>query len=81
MLPAHTDIMVASPNTSNSSIPQSTLPILHEIEKSFLLDDDKLRAIVDQFLKDFKLGLGTYGESMAMIPTFVTGTPNGTEKG
>ncbi|KDQ07025.1 hypothetical protein BOTBODRAFT_192701 [Botryobasidium botryosum FD-172 SS1] len=73
--------MATSPNASNSSIPQSTLTVLAELEKSFLLDDDKLRAIVEQFLKDFKLGLGTYGESMAMIPTFVTGTPNGTEKG
>jgi len=73
--------MAASLNPNNSSIPPSTLAVLHDLEKGFVLDDDKLRAIVDQFLKDFELGLGTYGESMAMIPSFVTGTPNGTEKG
>ncbi|EIN10788.1 hexokinase [Punctularia strigosozonata HHB-11173 SS5] len=55
--------------------------ILQDIEDQFQLDDDALKTITKQFLDDFELGLGKYGQAMAMIPTFVTGVPDGTETG
>lgn len=51
------------------------------IEASFFLSEEKLKAIENKFISDFKLGYSKYGEPMAMIPTFVTGVPNGTETG
>nr|ANA96268.1 hexokinase [Auricularia auricula-judae] len=54
---------------------------LEAIAPGFKLTDDKLREITRTFLKDFELGLSKYGEPMAMIPTYVTGVPNGKEVG
>ncbi|KAG8961946.1 glucokinase [Tulasnella sp. 419] len=64
-----------------SNLPEATRDELARIEKQFELNDERLRIIVDQFVSDFRKGLGKYGEPMAMIPTFVTGVPNGTETG
>jgi hexokinase len=66
---------------NNSTIPPASLDVLNGIEKTFTLDDRKLNAIVDQMLHDFSLGLEKYGQSMAMVPTFVSGVPNGQETG
>ncbi|KAH9950056.1 hexokinase [Amylocystis lapponica] len=55
--------------------------VFDDIEDQFRLDQDALIKITQQFLEDFRLGLGEYGHPMAMIPTFVTGVPNGTEVG
>ena len=51
------------------------------VEPFFYLDDDKLKAIVARFRKEMEEGLAEYGKPMAMIPTFVTGVPDGTEEG
>ncbi|GJE84777.1 hexokinase [Phanerochaete sordida] len=59
----------------------SEIPIFEDIEQQLTLDDGALHTITSQFLEDFRLGLGEYNHSMAMIPTFVTGVPNGTETG
>ncbi|KZT12617.1 uncharacterized protein LAESUDRAFT_718896 [Laetiporus sulphureus 93-53] len=48
---------------------------------SFTLDHDALVKITQQFLDDIRLGLGEYNHPMAMIPTFVTGVPDGSETG
>ncbi|KAG8723811.1 glucokinase [Ceratobasidium sp. 395] len=64
-----------------SSIPDATREVLNEIEASFLLSEKKLEAIEEKFVKDFQTGYSKYNEHMAMIPTFVTGVPNGTETG
>ncbi|KAI0662933.1 hexokinase [Cubamyces menziesii] len=55
--------------------------ILDDIEAQFRLTKDDLIRITTQFLEDFALGLGEYNHPMAMIPTFVTGVPNGSETG
>ncbi|KAI0637701.1 hexokinase [Trametes polyzona] len=55
--------------------------ILDDIEDQFRLTKDDLIRITTQFLEDFALGLGEYNHPMAMIPTFVTGVPDGTETG
>ncbi|TDL29783.1 hypothetical protein BD410DRAFT_780272 [Rickenella mellea] len=69
------------PITADPSLPESTRHVLESISKQFHLPDERLHAITNQFVKDFALGLGEYAKPMAMIPTFVTGVPDGTEKG
>ncbi|KAI0052574.1 hypothetical protein FA95DRAFT_1553239 [Auriscalpium vulgare] len=61
--------------------PDKIKDILTDIEDQFNLGDDALKTITNQFLADFNLGLSEYGQAMAMIPTFVTGVPDGTETG
>ncbi|KAG8915745.1 glucokinase [Tulasnella sp. 408] len=62
-------------------LPEATQRELERIEKMFELDAAYLRRIVDQFVADFRKGLSKYGEPMAMIPTYVTGVPDGSETG
>jgi hexokinase len=50
-------------------------------EPYFKLDDAKLNAILKQFRKEMEGGLNEYGQDMAMVPSFVTGVPDGTEEG
>lgn len=69
-----------SPN-SGSRIPTSVLTKLGEIEHDFVVEDSLLNTILDQFVKEFDLGLSKYGEPMAMVPTYVTGVPSGKETG
>ncbi|KAI0356672.1 hypothetical protein OH77DRAFT_1423624 [Trametes cingulata] len=61
--------------------PETTRRVLDDIEEQFRLTKDDLIRITTQFLEDFALGLGEYNHPMAMIPTFVTGVPDGTETG
>ncbi|KAF9008852.1 hypothetical protein BDQ17DRAFT_1388567 [Cyathus striatus] len=51
------------------------------IDHQFQLPRDVLVDLTKAFLDEFKLGLESYGHDMAMIPTFVTGVPDGTETG
>jgi hexokinase len=41
--------------------------MLQDIEDQFQLDDEALLTIATQFLSDFELGLGEYGQAMAMM--------------
>ncbi|KAI8984992.1 hexokinase [Trametes punicea] len=61
--------------------PDVSRRILDDIEAQFRLTRDDFTKITSQFLEDFALGLGEYNHPMAMIPTFVTGVPDGTETG
>jgi len=54
---------------------------LDNIAPSFHLSDEKLNEITKRFLEEFAMGITAYNHPMAMIPTFVTGTPDGSEKG
>lgn len=63
------------------SFPDTSQRILGDIEKQFQLDQKDLVELTTQFLREFSLGLGEYNHPMAMIPTFVTGVPDGTETG
>lgn len=56
-------------------------PICTTFEPYFQLSSEKLQSIVDQFRKEFEDGLANYGKDVAMVPSFVTGVPDGTEEG
>lgn len=59
-----------------------TLPDLcSTYEPYFVLSDEKLRAILDRFLVEMREGLEEYGHDVAMVPSFVTGVPDGSEEG
>lgn len=51
------------------------------IEAEFSLDTDALNALVGRFHELMDYGLANTGADMAMIPSFVTGVPDGTETG
>lgn len=51
------------------------------LEKYFILSDDKLKEITQRFRTEFEEGLADYGKDMAMVPSFVTGVPDGSEEG
>ncbi|KAF8639769.1 hypothetical protein AX17_001029 [Amanita inopinata Kibby_2008] len=55
--------------------------ILSDIDRQFHLSTDTLVDLTKAFLDEFNDGLASYNHPMAMIPTFVTGVPDGTEKG
>lgn len=63
------------------NVPDATRSHLDSIQRQFDLTDARLLEITRQFVDDFALGLSEYNKPMAMIPTFVTGVPDGTEKG
>jgi hexokinase len=69
------------PAIPNSTAPQPIRDVLDSIEKQFELTDEKLREISTHFVKMFQIGLQQSHEPMAMIPTFVTDVPNGSETG
>jgi hexokinase len=50
-------------------------------EPFFFLKDQKLHDVVERFQTEMKEGLHEYGKDMAMVPSFVTGVPDGTEEG
>ncbi|CAE6408389.1 unnamed protein product [Rhizoctonia solani] len=79
-----TSIMPPPPSWSSqvsTAVPEATRKLMANIEQSFFLSEEKLKAIEEKFVQDFRLGYSKYGQAMAMIPTFVTGVPNGSETG
>ncbi|KAG8823636.1 glucokinase [Serendipita sp. 401] len=69
------------PPLPNSDAPQPIRDVLDSIETQFQLTDERLRDITAHFVKMYQVGLQHGHEPMAMIPTFVTGVPDGTETG
>lgn len=75
----------------------SAKELYDHIDAQFRVSNTQLVDLTKTFLHEFKLGLEDYGHAMAMMyaidpfnqasyscrsrPTFVTGVPNGTEKG
>ncbi|WVQ71653.1 hypothetical protein IAR50_001193 [Cryptococcus sp. DSM 104548] len=55
--------------------------IAKQVEPYFHLTEDRLRTILKFFIMEMEEGLANYGKDMAMIPAFVTGVPDGSEKG
>lgn len=47
--------------------------VLEDIAQQFTLDDEQLLSITQQFLDDFALGLGDYGNAMAMMYVYHDG--------
>lgn len=58
-MPPTTSIMRAKPANFKA--------ILDDIEQQFELDEQALNVITNKFLEDFNIGLGKYGEAMAMM--------------
>lgn len=54
---------------------------LSSIQQDFTLDTPALQALQARFIKLMDYGLAHTGADMAMIPAYVTGVPDGTEKG
>ncbi|PWN53363.1 hypothetical protein IE53DRAFT_384167 [Violaceomyces palustris] len=64
------------------AVPSITIQeALTDIEQQFWLDEQALKDISRRFQELFHYGLANHGAEMAMIPTFVTGVPDGTETG
>ncbi|KAJ7638476.1 hypothetical protein FB45DRAFT_741354 [Roridomyces roridus] len=55
--------------------------VFDDIDRQFTLGPDTLVELTGAFLDEFKVGLDNYNHPMAMIPSFVTGVPDGTETG
>ncbi|CDH56207.1 hexokinase 2 [Lichtheimia corymbifera JMRC:FSU:9682] len=69
------------PPTPPVSLQTRSNEILDELTQQFSVSTQKMRAIVNQFVSEMQKGLHNEGETVAMIPTFVTGRPTGQEKG
>jgi len=54
---------------------------LQPFEQYFHLSNERLLDIVKHFRKELEEGLAEYGKDVAMVPSFVTGVPDGTEEG
>ncbi|KZT26882.1 hypothetical protein NEOLEDRAFT_1177072 [Neolentinus lepideus HHB14362 ss-1] len=63
------------------SFPETSQRLLDDIEKQFQMDTKDLQKLTAHFLREFSQGLAEYNHPMAMIPSFVTGVPDGTETG
>jgi len=55
--------------------------ICSHFEPYFALSNEKLHALVKQFRAEMEGGLNEYGKAVAMVPSFVTGVPDGSEQG
>ncbi|TFK43320.1 hexokinase [Crucibulum laeve] len=55
--------------------------VFDQINKQFYVSPEVLTELTKAFLDEIALGLSEYNHAMAMIPTFVTGVPDGTETG
>ncbi|KAI9313612.1 hexokinase-domain-containing protein [Dichotomocladium elegans] len=56
-------------------------PILAELEQTFMISKEKMNEIIARFVEEMKNGLDHENATLAMIPTFVSGRPTGTETG
>ncbi|UZJ53788.1 hypothetical protein CBS101457_003108 [Exobasidium rhododendri] len=61
--------------------PESLKTILDRMENEFDLTKKDLEVLLKRFRERMDYGLAHDGQNMAMIPSFVTGVPDGTEKG
>lgn len=67
---------------SSLTTPTMSLPeITKTFEPFFSLSDEHLNRIVERFRTEFTEGLASYGKDTAMVPSFVTGVPDGSEQG
>ncbi|GAA5799202.1 hexokinase-domain-containing protein [Helicostylum pulchrum] len=54
---------------------------VNKIVDTFIVSDDRLIKIADQFVREMEKGLDHQGATIAMIPSFVAGRCTGNEKG
>ncbi|KAK9367434.1 hexokinase-domain-containing protein [Lipomyces kononenkoae] len=66
---------------SMADVPRDLLEQISQLETIFTVDANKLKAIVEHFIKELEKGLSKEGGSIPMIPTWVMSMPDGKEKG
>ncbi|KAJ3759192.1 hypothetical protein EV360DRAFT_42333 [Lentinula raphanica] len=64
-----------------SYLHKSPQDVLNDIDFQLTLEPALLTKLTKAFLEEINVGLGRYGEDMAMVPSFVTGVPDGSETG
>ncbi|KAJ3723422.1 hypothetical protein C8R42DRAFT_606411 [Lentinula raphanica] len=64
-----------------SYLHKSPQDVLNDIDFQLTLEPALLTNLTKAFLEEINVGLGRYGEDMAMVPSFVTGVPDGSETG
>ncbi|CAG8587082.1 12490_t:CDS:2, partial [Acaulospora morrowiae] len=62
-------------------ISQDQLITIEEITREFDLKTERLIEISNHFMRELNKGLEKYGQTLAMVPSFVTGRPTGQETG
>ncbi|KAJ3802687.1 hypothetical protein GGU11DRAFT_764630 [Lentinula aff. detonsa] len=67
--------------SSYSYLHKSPQDVLNDIDFQLTLEPALLTKLTKAFLEEINVGLGRYGEDMAMVPSFVTGVPDGSEIG
>ncbi|KIK65672.1 hypothetical protein GYMLUDRAFT_39175 [Collybiopsis luxurians FD-317 M1] len=67
--------------STSSYFHQNPQKVLDDIDYQLTLEPPLLKQLTRAFLQEFEIGLGKYNEAMAMVPTFVTGVPDGSETG
>ncbi|ERF74929.1 Hexokinase [Endocarpon pusillum Z07020] len=66
---------------SMADVPKSLLEAIADLEKLFIVDQDKLKQITDHFIGELEKGLDHEGANIPMNPTWVMGFPTGDEQG
>ncbi|KAF8424906.1 hexokinase [Tirmania nivea] len=66
---------------SMHDVPKELMDTIHELEKLFSVDINKMHAIVNRFMSELEKGLSKEGGSIPMNPTWVIGYPTGDECG
>ncbi|RIA97617.1 hexokinase-domain-containing protein [Glomus cerebriforme] len=54
---------------------------INEITKEFEINNKKLNEIIEHFRNEMNKGLTKHGQTVAMVPSYVTGVPTGKEVG
>ncbi|CAB4480215.1 hypothetical protein RhiirA5_347865 [Rhizophagus irregularis] len=60
---------------------ESQKSAIDEITKEFEINTDKLKKISEHFRNEMNKGLEKHGQTVAMVPSYVTGIPTGKEVG
>jgi len=64
-----------------ADVPKDLLEAIADLEKLFIVDQDKLKQITDHFITELQKGLDKEGSNIPMNPTWVMGYPTGDEQG
>ncbi|GBB98726.1 hypothetical protein RclHR1_03300006 [Rhizophagus clarus] len=60
---------------------ESQKSAIDEIAKGFEINTEKLKEIIESFRNEMNKGLASHGQTVPMVPSYVTGIPTGKETG
>ena len=66
---------------SMADVPKSLVDAIADLEKLFIVDQEKLKQITEHFVGELQKGLDKDGANIPMNPTWVMGYPTGDEQG